>query len=171
MKQIWVTGALLITMQAIGISKGERAKTIRDSRLMSGPTQLAPVPKGTELDVMEIDPKTKQWILTSILTQDKEVKGWIRREDLTTVPKVCAKGYSYRCENVWNEDCSQECDSPVCQPTVSWECTQETVYNPETNQFEPVQNCGLVTKEQCSPNCKTVCTDYQTEVCTCKPEK
>jgi predicted RNA-binding protein len=135
---------------------------------MSGSTKLAPVAKGTLIDVLEIDQKSKQWVLTSILNDGKDIKGWISRRDLTSVPKTCAKGFSYECKSAWFESCTKECDPPSCHPVSNYECNYEYGYNPQTGEYEYFNKYEYVTKQECTQgSCTEHCVPYKEDVCSC----
>ena len=160
----------VFAMSAMAVSKGERGRAVRDTSLMSVTTKLAHIVRGTEFDVLEIDPKSQQWIRTTIEVDGKEISGWVLRRDVATVAKQCAKNYSYHCTEYWEQSCTQKCDPPVCNSTTSYECNYEYGYNPQTGQYEYFNNCQWVTKENCAPPvCTQECIPYLSEYCSCQP--
>lgn len=168
MKFIFSLALICASVSANALIVGQKVKTLRSTDLMSGTTKLAPIDKGTELDVLAIDKKSNAWFSTEVGGPNTPVKGWVKIRDVASIPNACSSGYKHECWTSPHQECSTKCDPPVCTPTQNWVCTYEYGYNPTTGEYEYFNNCGWVTSENCSsPVCHQECWPTEVTHCGC----
>ncbi len=159
-----------VGVTASALTVGQRVRTVRDTQVMSGPTILAQIKKGTDLDVLKIDPKSGYWFQTTATVDAKAVQGWVKIPDIQILSDQCATNFTNKCETEYTTQCNSNCQD-VCADQSVWKCDPTTTIDPETGAATFGQDCYWDTESVCHPECTQECWDEPYTACSCVANK